>query len=106
MIRLWLACVFALLVTGWRHPFSVRTDSFVHVPDGVNGKVQMEFPGQIDAGPMLEVAMSSPNCPDAATKIAVIDVDGILCNLDYVGPYSQGDNPLAAFKEKLARAAC
>jgi protease IV len=106
MKKLWLACVLAMLLAGCRHPFSVRTDSFVHVPDGVNGKVQMEFPGQIDAGPMLEVAMPSPNCADAAAKIAVIDVDGILCNLDYVGPYSQGDNPLTAFKEKLAHAAC
>ncbi len=105
MKRLGLACLWALLLTGCRHPFNVSTASVVRVPDGVNGKVQMEFPGHIDRGPILEVAMPSPNCPGAAAKVAVIDVDGILANLDYAGPYSQGENPLAEFKEKLASAA-
>jgi protease-4 len=94
-----------LLLAGCHHPIQVRTDSIVRAPDGVAGRVQMELPGHIDAGPMLEVSVGSPDCGGAKAKVAVIDLDGILCNLDYVGPYSQGDNPLAAFKEKLAAAA-
>lgn len=103
MKQLWCLCL--LVLAGCHHPFQVRTDSIIRVPDGVSGKVQMEIPGQIDAGPLLEVAIPSPQCEGAKAKIAVIDVDGILCNLDYVGPYSQGENPLATFKEKLAAAA-
>lgn len=105
MKRVWLLGMLAMALAGCRHGFRVETNSTVHVPDGVNGKVEMQLPGQIDAGPMLEVPMPAPNCASAASKIAVIDVDGILCNLDYVGPYSQGENPLGSFKEKLAHAA-
>ncbi|HWY87710.1 MAG TPA: S49 family peptidase [Gemmataceae bacterium] len=100
-----LLLTWLLVLAGCQHPIQVRTDSVVRVPDGVAGKVQMELPGHIDAGPMLEVAIASPGCAGAKVKVAVIDLDGVLCNLDYVGPYSQGENPLAVFKEKLALAA-
>jgi protease-4 len=110
MKRLPLALL--LLLAGCRNPLYVRTDSVVRVPDGVSGKVQMEFPGHLDGGPMLEAPVPfasgdtlSANGVAAAAKVAVIDVDGVLCNLDYVGPFSQGENPLAAFKERLAAAA-
>jgi len=100
-----LLLTWLLVLAGCQHPIQVRTDSVVRVPDGVAGKVQMELPGHLDAGPMLEVPIASPGCAAAKVKVAVIDLDGILCNLDYVGPYSQGENPLAVFKEKLALAA-
>src|ERR1700690_2427848 len=95
-----LGCLWVLLLEAGCHgPFQVQTDSLLRVPDGVSGKVQMQIPGQIDAGPMLEVPISSAHCENAKSNIAVIDIDGILCNLDYVGPYSQGENPVATFKE-------
>jgi protease-4 len=34
-------------------------------------------------------------------KIALIDVDGLLLNTDMTGPGSQGDNPVAIFRERL-----
>jgi len=34
-------------------------------------------------------------------KIALVDVDGLLVNNNLVGPGSLGDNPVAAFREKL-----
>src|SRR6202790_1611361 len=98
-----LAWICLLLLAGCRHPF--KTESIVRVPDGVSGRVQMELPGQTDAGPMLEVPISSASCAGAPAQVAVIDLDGILCNLNYVGPFAQGENPLAAFKERLASAA-
>ena len=39
------------------------------------------------------------------TKVAVIDVDGLLSNVNHTGPYSMGENPLAMFKERLDAAA-
>jgi protease-4 len=100
-----LGCVWLLLVAGCQHPIRVQTDSVVRVPEGVAGKVQMVLPGQLDAGPLFEVPLPSSPCGGASAKVAVIDVDGILANLDFVGPYSQGENPLAGFKEKLGAAA-
>lgn len=38
--------------------------------------------------------------------IALLDVDGLLLNQKFVGPYSIGENPVAAFREKLDAAAC
>ncbi len=99
-----LCLVLTLLAAGCQC-FQIRSDNIMRVPDGIAGKVQMEIPGQIDQGPMLEVPIAANDCADAKDKIAVIDVDGILCNLDYVGPYSLGENPVAVFKEKLAAAA-
>jgi protease-4 len=115
-----LVGIWIFLLAGCNHPFHVATESVVRAPDGVSGKVQMVIPGQVDAGPMLEVPIPAPGSAvhtcsshvsgepgrcEASAKIAVIDLDGILGNLDFVGPYSQGENPLAVFKEKLAAAA-
>jgi protease-4 len=42
--------------------------------------------------------------PDAA-RVAVLDVDGLLLNQNLTGLYSVGENPVAAFREKLEAAA-
>jgi protease-4 len=108
MRRLSLPFVLLSLIAGCQCLPPLRSDNIMRIPDGVSGKVQMEIPGQIDKGPLLEIPIDDADSPlsaCAAHKIAVIDVDGILCNTDYVGPYSQGENPLAVFKEKLAVAA-
>ena len=100
-----VACVLWLVLCGGclNHPFRVKTENVVHIPEGVSGKMQMELPGQTDAGPMLEVPLTA-GC-GKEPKVAVIDVDGVLYNVNIVGPYAQGENPLATFKEKLAAAA-
>jgi protease-4 len=38
-------------------------------------------------------------CPEG--KVAIIDVDGLLLNMDMVGLFSAGENPVAIFREKL-----
>ncbi len=38
------------------------------------------------------------------SKVAVIDVDGLMVNRNLMGPYSAGDNPVALFCEKLQAA--
>lgn len=40
-------------------------------------------------------------CNDKGPKVAIIDVDGILLNTTYTGPYATGDNPIDIFREKL-----
>jgi protease IV len=39
---------------------------------------------------------------EATTRVAIIDVDGLLLNMEMPGPYSQGENPVALFRERLA----
>jgi protease-4 len=42
---------------------------------------------------------------DDGTKIVVVDIDGLLLNSDFLGLYSQGENPVSVFREKLDRIA-
>ena len=76
----------------------------------VESKVRTEMSSVVDMGPMLETpvdpASTGDNCkPCLANKVAVIDVDGVLSNVNHTGPYSMGENPLAMFKERLDAAA-
>ena len=88
------SCVLAvlMLVLGCGQPLRLRTDSHV----------TLTAPPITGATPLREMAMHGDPC--AGTKVAVIDVDGLLLNTDMVGLYSQGENPVALFREKLDRA--
>ncbi len=41
-----------------------------------------------------------------ASRIAILDVDGLILNAPFVGPLSVGENPVALFREKLEAIAC
>jgi protease-4 len=71
-------------------PFRVNTN--------VNAVVQM--PPVPDGGHLLEM----PVIPGGGErKIALVDVDGILLNMDMTGFFSLGENPVSLFREKLDR---
>jgi protease-4 len=90
----------ALLLPGCR----VTTESGLTVRDTVAAKVQAELTTVGDPGPLLQVPVPPCDGPCAA-KVAVLDVDGVLFNINYTGPYSLGENPVATFREKLDAAA-
>jgi len=83
-----------LVLVGCRRPLQVQTHSRVSLSPLPTRAV----------GPLEEMPVRHERCAQA--KIAVIDVDGLLLNTDMVGLYSQGENPVALFREKLDRAAC
>jgi protease-4 len=56
-----------------------------------------------NAGPVHPFAV--PPYGNCGPTIAVIDVDGVLLNMDMVGPGSAGENPMSLFSERLAAAA-
>ncbi len=107
-----------LITTGWLLLLLVgcsmplRTDSTVKVNGCLKGDMDVRMQGQmearvrteqapvVDPGPLLEVPVP-PVAPQYSCKIAVLDIDGILANLNNVGPFSLGENPVAMFKEKL-----
>src|SRR5271167_3024165 len=51
-------------------------------------------------GPVQPMAVERINA-ETGLKIALVDVDGLLLNMDMSGPYSQGDNHVALFRERL-----
>lgn len=97
-----------LLLSGCIMP--LRTESHVNMQGAVKGEVQMqgkmdahvrsETAPLVDVGPLHEVPVPPVAC-SCSSKVAVLDVDGILANVNNVGPYSIGENPVATFKEKL-----
>lgn len=86
---------------------TIRTESQVvgSMQGTVNGTLDVRLPTAPDPGPMVpRVVRKSPSGP-GAPRIALIDVDGLLLNQNLTGLYSVGENPVAAFREKLEAAA-
>lgn len=65
-----------------------------------DANVLASFSPVAKAGPILPVSIEPNGACDAA-RIAVLDVDGLLLNLDLTGLYSSGENPVALFRERL-----
>jgi protease-4 len=58
-------------------------------------------PVSITAGNVRPVVVQS-----GPSRIALVDVDGLILNTPFVGPLSVGENPVAVFREKLEAIAC
>lgn len=70
-------------------------------PIAADARVSAEFMPVVDGGPVEP--MTPPGCPvpPKRTKIAVVDVDGLLLNADFTGLGSLGENPVSLFRERL-----
>lgn len=90
--RLVLPACAALLavVVGCRTPLQVHTTSDVTIKP---------LPPAFSTEPLAVMTLRSEPC--AAGRIAIVDVDGLLLNTNMVGPFSDGENPVALFREKL-----
>ena len=80
---------------GCLNPF--RTDSVIRVDGPVDAR--LEFTPNSNERPIVEMPLDGSPC--SGSKVAVIDVDGLLLNTNFVGPYASGDNPIDVFREKL-----
>jgi len=102
-MRSWRACaVAALLLTGCHHVFHIATDSLVRTdaPMETRSKIVTETAPVNEGGPVVAMPLDG-SCAGKEAKIAVIDVDGLLLNMDMTGLYSLGENPVSVFREKL-----
>lgn len=101
-------CLLTLLPLGCRclPPMKVRTqgDMNVSVRTPLAAKVDATMNTITDPGALQEVAVTPCPAP-GSDKVALIEVDGLLVNFNRVGAYSLGENPVAAFQEKLTAAA-
>ncbi len=76
-----------------------------NVATTVQGSLEVKVPALPEPGPLrAEVVRASPGGP-GLTRIAIIDVDGLILNQNFTGLLSAGDNPVSAFREKLQAAA-
>jgi protease-4 len=79
----------ALVAAGCRQPLRLATDSRVTVA-----------PSPHHAEPLAVMPVAGRAHP-SGRRIALVDVDGLLLNQDMTGLYSDGENPVALFREKL-----
>jgi protease-4 len=94
--------ILSMGLTGCNHVFRVATDSVVRTetPMETNSKVVMESSPVSEGGPVIEMPLDG-DCTRNGAKIAVVDLDGLLLNMDMTGLYSLGENPVGLFREKL-----
>jgi protease-4 len=85
-----------------QHPLHIATDSMVRTekPFVTRSHVISENPPVSEGGPVVEMPLDGP-CTGKDPKVAVVDVDGLLLNMDMTGMYSLGENPVGLFREKL-----
>ena len=93
------------LMSGCQHPIPVmghfQGAANVAAQADVRGEMSIKLPAASDPGPMLASVIRPARGPLAAARLAVIDVDGVLLNQNREGIYDSGENPVAAFREKL-----
>ncbi|HEY4312216.1 MAG TPA: S49 family peptidase [Pirellulales bacterium] len=79
---------------GCKHPVQIVT----------NNRVTMNTPTARAQSPLAVIPVT-PGAPGVERRIALVDVDGLLLNQPMTGLYSEGENPVALFREKLDRIA-
>jgi protease-4 len=104
--RIGLLPAIAVTLAGCRAvPVSGKIQTDANVAAAFQGSVDVRLPTASDPGPMVPVVVRAGAAGPHATRVAVVDVDGLILNQNLTGLYSAGENPVAAFREKLELAA-
>jgi protease-4 len=82
----------------------VDADARVVADAAVRGSIEVKLASAPDPGPMSTVVVRASHSGPAASRVGLVDVDGLLLNQNLTGLYSVGENPVAAFREKLEAA--
>ncbi len=85
--------------------FHTTVQANAKVAGDFNGKFKVETTQFPDHGPMVPRVVRCAGAGEAAGRIAIVDIDGLIVNQNLTGMSSAGENPVAAFREKLILAA-
>ncbi|HEY2760969.1 MAG TPA: S49 family peptidase [Pirellulales bacterium] len=75
----------------------------IHTEVCADGHVLNEGATPGNSGPVHPMAVQNGDC--CGPSVAMIDIDGILLDMDMTGPGSAGENPVSLFRERLDAAA-
>jgi protease-4 len=92
-----------LVIAAGCSPLQIVTHDRVTMesPIVTTSRIVTDSPPISDGGPVVAMTVGRAPADFHGVNIAVLDMDGLLLNLDFTGPYSLGENPLALFREKL-----
>jgi protease-4 len=103
-----MAILAAVSASGCHHPIPVQAQfegtAQVAAQADMRGEVAIKLPAAVDPGPMVASLVQPSRSANPAPRLAVIDIDGILLNQNSDGMLGSGENPVAAFREKLTAA--
>ena len=71
----------------------------------VRGAFEVKMPSSVDPGNMTGTVVRAGDSGSPCSRIALVDVDGLLLNQNFGSLVSVGDNPLSALRDKLDAAA-
>lgn len=95
-------------LSGCHHPIrilgQIQGNGSVAAQADIRGEVSVKLPTSSDPGPMSATVVQPAHAANPSPRIAVIDVDGLILNQNLEGMLGSGENPVAAFREKLAAA--
>lgn len=105
-----LPALFLLLgAVGCHHPIRVlgqfQGSGNVTAQADIKGEVSVKLPSLTDPGPITATVVLPAHGANPAPRVALIDVDGLILNQNLEGVLGSGENPVAAFREKLTEAA-
>jgi len=94
-VRWTLSLALLSLAVGCKQPIRIVT----------NDRVTVVSPSSRSQQPLAVIPVVPPQAGGDQRRIALVDVDGLLLNQPMTGLYSEGENPVALFREKLDRVA-
>jgi protease IV len=82
----------------------VRTNNTVKLDGPLEGKITAAMSPNIDSGPLRLQTLDGNDASTNTIKIAIIEIDGMMLNQNATGLFSQNENPVSLFHEKLSKA--
>jgi protease-4 len=108
-VAAFFTCTLALVGCDHVFPVAARIRGDVNanvVTDStVRGAIEVKMPSAADPGEMMSTVVRPGRSASPCARVALVDLDGLLVNQNFGSLYSVGDNPLAAFRDKLEAAA-
>src|SRR5437762_825688 len=82
-----------------------RGDAGIVADATLRGTMDLKLPSAVDPGEIAATVVRPGKGQGSHRRIALVDVDGVLLNQNYGSLCAIGDNPLAAWRDKLDAAA-